>query len=250
MLSRTQDLHSERCNLVVLIRSFSLRFCPLSLISKALFSFPAPHQLETRCVETTELSGVLEACWQSRSSPLQRLATTTWWGGGKETLWWLQSVEEGPTRGIDLGSSGLRKTRTRMFYLKGEEVGWEKVRKLTQNLEINKWNALKFVHNRENMVLESTKLSSHHLIWCLRQPLNKALPLFLKEMESLNHIPKQTLLWTLVLKPEHTSSDYKSIILFPVYFCIWPLICFLCLSSEYLISKIANALSNLIQGSL
>lgn len=62
--------------------------------------------------------------------------------GGKEA-----SVgAPGPTRGTDLGRYDPKKVKTRTFCLKGEKVGWERVRKLTHHLEINKLNAFNFFY--------------------------------------------------------------------------------------------------------
>lgn len=36
----------------------------------------------------------------------------------------------GPTRGTDLGRYDPKKVKTRTFCLKGEKVGWERIRKL------------------------------------------------------------------------------------------------------------------------
>lgn len=109
--------------MVVLTRLLSLGFCALSLRSKGLFSFPDPHQLEIRLIETTDLSGVSEACLQSGVFSLQKFTKTTSGEEERRQEWWLQSAEEGQAQGTDLGSPGPKKVRTRMFYLKGEEVG-------------------------------------------------------------------------------------------------------------------------------
>lgn len=106
-----QDIHSTRCYLVVLIRLFSLCFCSRSLISKGLFSFLVPHELETRFLETIDLSEILEACLQSEYFPLQKLAKTIQGAEERRQEWWLQSLEGGPTRRADLGRWGPEKVR-------------------------------------------------------------------------------------------------------------------------------------------
>lgn len=60
---------------------------------------------------------------QSGVLSLQKCTKTTWGEEERRQEWWLQSVEEGQAQGTDLGSPGPKKVRTRMFYLKDEEVG-------------------------------------------------------------------------------------------------------------------------------
>lgn len=156
-------MYSTKYYLVVLITLFSLYFSSLSLISKGLFSFPAPCQLETRFIKAIDLRGVLEACLQSEFFP-QKKQLRLHGGRGKEASvaalkWRRRTNQRDKPREV-----GSQESQDKTFYLKGEEVEWERVMELTHHLGMNKTEHTAVLYIGETIMLEYKKLPLHHLI--------------------------------------------------------------------------------------